>query len=307
MQQQLIRALLHALSACALLTAARAAAEPSDPDIAECLASYERSVTLRTAHALRAARGALLTCAAPTCPADVRNECALRVSEVNSQIPTLVFEALDHERNDLSAVKVSMDDQPLAEKLDGSALSVDPGEHRFVFEVAGSPAVEKRLVIREGQKDRRERVVLGPEPLRAPEPDHIAVPLQPLHEPEPKTGDSAKRVIGAVITAVGVAGLSVALYEQVVARRRYAESQRAAQSQDLGTRATTHALYEQAEHAQTFALISGGLGVAAAATGAYLLVSSMLEDGTESAPRTGARLSPWFAAAGGGLSCKGKF
>jgi hypothetical protein len=114
--------------------------------------------------------------------------------------------------------------------------------------------------------------------------------------------------VGAVITALGVAGLSVALYEQVSARARYTDSQRAADSFDPAARGSAHPLYEQAEHAQTFALISGGLGLAAAAAGVYLLVS----DGAggehrQPAPRTAARVAPWLAARSGGLTCAGEF
>ena len=309
MHQQSFRNLTS--SACALallLMAAGARAQAADPVTSECLAAYEQAVSLRAAHALRDARAQLLACAAPTCPEDVRNECALRVSEVNTQIPTLVFEALDHARNDLSQVKVSMDGQVLAEHLDGSALSVDPGEHRFVFELAGSPAVEKSLVMREGEKNRRERVVLGPEPVQAVAPERIAVPLAPVERPlPPDSGDSTRKVVGTLITAVGVAGLSVALYEQVSARARYADSQRAAGSYDPNTRASAHPLYEQAAHAQTFALISGALGLAAAGTGVYLLVSGSSSESSEHRPSTSASMRPWLSAGSGGLTCAGAF
>ena len=308
MQQQSFRAPVYASCWLSLLMAASVAAQPADPVISECLGAYEQSVSLRAAHALRAARAQLLLCAAPTCPADVRNECALRVSEVNTQIPTLVFEALDRARNDLSQVRVSMDGQPLVERLDGSALSVDPGEHRFVFELAGTPAVEKQLVIREGEKDRRERIVLGPEPVLAPPPDRIAVPLAPARETQAQVDtDSTRKLVGAVISVVGVAGLSVALYEQVSAHARYTDSQRAAQSYDPAARASAHPLYEQAAHAQTFALISGGLGLAAAAAGVYLLVADPGGEHMQPAPRAAGRVRPWLAAHSGGLTCAGEF
>jgi hypothetical protein len=53
---------------------------------------------------------------------------------------------------------VSMDGVPLATELSGVALSVDPGVHVFTFESAGATAVEKKLVVREGERDRQERV-----------------------------------------------------------------------------------------------------------------------------------------------------
>ena len=54
-----------------------------------------------------------------------------------------------------------MDGEPLADRLEGTAVSVDPGEHTFTFEAPGYAVATKRLMILEGQKDRREAVTLG--------------------------------------------------------------------------------------------------------------------------------------------------
>jgi hypothetical protein len=144
-----------------LLAAAPRFAEAADPTTADCLSASESSLTLRNQHKLREARAALLICSAPSCPADVRAECIRRVSEVNAGIPTIVFEAKDGSGNDLSAVRVTIDGQLLVERLEGTALSIDPGVHAFTFESAGQTTVSKQLVIREGEKERRERVIFG--------------------------------------------------------------------------------------------------------------------------------------------------
>ena len=67
-------------------------------------------------------------------------------------MPTVVFEAKDAAGAIVFAVKVKMDGDLLAERLQGSALPIDPGEHTFTFEVAGRPSVEKHLMIFEGEK-----------------------------------------------------------------------------------------------------------------------------------------------------------
>ena len=54
-----------------------------------------------------------------------------------------------------------MDGQPIAERLEGTALSIDPGAHTFTFETAGQANIEKQFVVHEGEKDRRERIVFG--------------------------------------------------------------------------------------------------------------------------------------------------
>lgn len=132
-----------------------------DPTMADCLSASETSLKLRKDHHLREARQQLLVCAALTCPAEVRSECERRVVDVNGAIPTLVFEAKDGNGNDLSSVVVTMDGKPLVDRLEGTAISLDPGTHAFHFEAAGFPAIDKSFVLREGEKDRRERVVFG--------------------------------------------------------------------------------------------------------------------------------------------------
>jgi hypothetical protein len=290
------------LAACALLLSMLAPAAVSaaaDPTTADCLAANERSISLRNKHQLRAARAELLICATASCPEDVRNECARRVAEVNSQMPTIVFEIKDQHDNDLSAVAVAMDGQTLVERLEGTALSIDPGEHVFVFSAAGQPPVEKRLVIRESEKGRRERIVIGapgaPGGPVAPAPTPpIAGPAQPAvapptfalsppmaqqqpvyHDAGPDGGKSTRRIIGIVVGGVGVVALGVALYEQLTARSRYSSSKRAADSMERAVADTSRELYEQASDAQTYAIVFGAAGAVALGTGLVLILTSL--------------------------------
>src|SRR5579863_741315 len=112
-------------------------AQAADPTTADCLSASEASLKLRGEHRLREARGQLLVCAAASCPEDVRNECVRRIDPVNAAIPTIIFEAKDAAGNDMTAVRVTMDGQPIADRLEGSAISIDPGTHTFRFEAAG--------------------------------------------------------------------------------------------------------------------------------------------------------------------------
>jgi hypothetical protein len=130
------------------------------PNASECAVAAEKSLTLRKQHQLRAARSELLVCASPSCPDVIRDECSRRMTEVNRAMPTIVFEARDEGGRDLSAVTVTMDGAKLADKLDGSAIAIEPGEHAFTFESASRPAVQRSFVLREGEKDRREQIVL---------------------------------------------------------------------------------------------------------------------------------------------------
>jgi hypothetical protein len=74
------------------------------------------SLKLGEEHKLRAERSQLLVCAHAACPSEIRKECLARVDEVNAQIPTIVLSAKDRKGTDISAVKVTMDGEVLAER-----------------------------------------------------------------------------------------------------------------------------------------------------------------------------------------------
>jgi hypothetical protein len=136
-------------------------ANTASPTTPECLAASDASLKLGNDHKLRAERAQLLVCADASCPADIRLECARRVDEVNARVPTLIFAAKDASGADLSAVKVTMDGEVLAERLEGTAFPIDPGEHTFTFETAGQAPVTRTLIIQEAQKDRHESIAFG--------------------------------------------------------------------------------------------------------------------------------------------------
>lgn len=191
-----------------------APARAADPTTADCLAAAEASLKSGNEHRLRAARGQLLVCAAPSCPADILKECVRRVEEVNAAIPTIIFEAKDAVGNDLSAVKVTMDGEVLSERLEGTALSIDPGEHTFLFETTGQPPIEKHFVIHEAQKDRREAIIFGAPPAAAvvppapstATPDTVAANAAPAPT-EPNRGLGAQKIAAIVAGSVGVVGV----------------------------------------------------------------------------------------------------
>ncbi len=186
----------------------------ADPTTADCLSANDQAISLRNDHKLIAARTQLLVCAASSCPSDVRKECIRRIDQINASMPTIVFEPKDGQGNDLTAVRVKMDGEVLAEHLEGMAIPLDPGAHTFTFEVAGQDAVTKQIVVHEGQKDRHEVIVVGK---AAAHPPSEAAPVAatptiaiPGALPEPSTsGAATERTIGLVALGVGVVGLGV--------------------------------------------------------------------------------------------------
>jgi hypothetical protein len=280
----------------------------AEPTTSDCLNANDRSIALRNQHQLRASRSQLLICATPSCPQEIREECVRRVAEVNAQLPTIVFEVRDLHGNDLSAVMVALDGRPWVDRLDGTALQIDPGEHQFVFKTLDGPSLTRRWIIREGEKGRRELVVLGSRQTSqgsAPPPPSYAASLRGKSDPTAAvdTGSShgAQRVIGVIVAGLGVAGLGIALYEQVVAHSRASSSQSAADSPNSKLRATSNELYQQANQAQTYAIIFGAAGAVALGTGLVLFITGLGDSDTHETANVSQRLVPSFGPDGGAL------
>jgi hypothetical protein len=234
-----------------------APARAAEPNTSECLAASEASIKAGNEHKLRQERQQLLVCAASSCPGEIRKECTRRVDEVNEAIPSLVFEAKDGGGNDLSDVKVTMDGEVLADHLDGSALSVDPGEHTFTFETPGQPAIEKQLVVREAEKQRHETIQFGV-------PSSGAVD----HPPEATAGGGlpGQKIAALVVGGVGVVGLGVggAFGVMAISKKHHAEDICPSTcTDDAGSQAWSDA--KKVGNISTIAFIAGGVALAGGA------------------------------------------
>jgi hypothetical protein len=276
--KRLLRATsLFALSSAALLGTGKRV-NAADPTTAECLAANDKSIALRNEHKLLAARTQLLVCAAASCPGEVRKECLRRIDLVNASLPTVVIEAKDGAGNDLAAVKVTMDGDVLAEKLDGSALSLDPGAHTFTFELAGQPSITKQLVIREGQKDRREVLQFGAPvasaataaapAAKAPATSSIESSVDQVSS---STGGSQK-TFAIVAAGVGVVGIGVGTIFGLSAMSKHDDANAkcpGACSDQAGVELWNDA--RTAGNISTVGFIVGGVGLA---TGAILWITA---------------------------------
>jgi hypothetical protein len=193
-----------------LAPGAARAAEPT-PTKQECVSANESAQDLRRAAQLREARKRLALCVSAACPGPVREDCAARLSEVDAAMPSLVFVARDRSGNDLSAVNVTMDGLPFADNLDGTAVQVDPGEHRFIFEGEGLPATEKVVVVHEGDKSRHINVVLGG-----------SAPVDAAQQQKEQFFSPARRrTMGLVLGGAGALGLVIGTVMGIVAKSTY--------------------------------------------------------------------------------------
>jgi len=271
----------------------------AEPATSECITTYEDSVPLRKNHQLKAARAKLLICSSESCPADIRAECLSRLTEIDASMPTVVFEAKDAAGAMVFAVKVKMDGDLLAERLQGSALPIDPGEHTFTFEVAGRPSVEKHLMNFEGEKLRRERVEF--EALAAPNP--APLPLAEIAKPEsieqrarPAAKVSPVKVkIAAVALGVGVAATGVGVAYGFVAMSRRDEANSICSSECADRRGVN--AWQDAHSAgniATGAFIVGAVGIA---TG--VVVWLLAKPAADGAPGAQIALGPGVIQLGG--------
>lgn len=164
----------------ALATPARA------DDVDRCATAAEAAQRTRLAGKLREARDHLITCSSETCPAIVRRDCARWLTEVETELPTIVVRAREG-GEDVADVRVFVDGERVAERVDGRPIPVDVGEHTLRFERPGLEAVSQRIITRSGEHARPVSVDFDPPEKPA------AAPVGPL-------------VLGGVGVALAAAG-----------------------------------------------------------------------------------------------------
>jgi hypothetical protein len=293
-------------------------AHAADPTTADCLSASNTSIKLRRDHSLREARQQLLVCAAQTCPSDISAECERHLVAVNAAIPTLVFEVKDAAGNDLPAVSVMMDGKPLTDRLEGTAISLDPGAHSFHFAIAGQTPVDKMFVLHEGEKDRRERIVFGiaapisapPGSVQATHPGTNANSSVPTGESSVPSsaasggGMSTLRTLGLVSGGVGLVGLGMGAVFGMLAGSASSSQQNNCASptncpnhaQALSDRST----FTTDSSVEIAGFVAGGVLVAAG-------VAMFIAGGSKEPAKTGLLFLPTISPESAGLTLRGGF
>jgi hypothetical protein len=220
----------------------------------------------------------------------------------------------------VSAVRVAVDGRPLSQRLEGTPLRVDPGEHTFTFEATGTQPIALRFVLKEGEKGRRERVLLGaigpiPPPTAAgpasgqPQApavhvgDSAPAPVPPLDGSAGGLGN--RKTLGLVVGGVGLVGVVIGSVFGLLASSNWSSSQSAcgspincpnhAQAVSDHDSAVTHGAIS------TAGFIAGGVLLAG---GAILYLSAGT---TPRAPTSGLVVSPSLEPHAAALSVKGRF
>jgi hypothetical protein len=242
----------------------------SDSEKEQCITAADQGQQLRDDNKYRLARDAFSRCARETCPVVVKRECGQWLHELDERSPTVVLGAQDGKGNDLTDVKVTVDDAPFASTLDGKPALVDPGEHLFRYEAAGLPPIEEHVVIKAGEKNHVLKVQFRELP---PSPTPIDTP------PAPEIG-----LLSTIPPAVWVfGGVAIAAF---ASEAYFGLSGLGDRSSDLGTGGCApHCPSSEKSSIQTkfvLADVSLGVGLVSAGLATYFFIASRRPTATDS-------------------------
>ncbi len=284
----------------ALLAHASAAAAPMSKE--QCIDANVRAQDARRDLHFAEAAEALRACLDPSCPSTLRDDCAERLDELQKAMPTIVFTAKDGDGRDLSDVAVTIDGKPLLAKLDGRAVFVDPGEHVLGFRTSSGQTFEKKIVVIEGEKARRESVVIGA-PSTPPAPARADAPAPLPVRPAP---GSPRRTSGLVLGGVGLIGLGLGSYFGLRASSRWSESEAACSTTSCPDHAgavASHGSAVRFASVSTVSFVTGGAFLLAGAL-LFLTAPSAADQATTSAR---VRVAPAVSGEGAGMFAIGVF
>ncbi len=152
----------------------------------ECVQFFEKGQALEQANKLLSAREKFHACIPESCGKNLPKDCLARYEALLPRIPTVVLEAVRGDEQ-LVDVEVSIDGSVVANRLEGRALEVDPGEHVFVFTSKGETVTEKRVILesKKGQSVKASFPVAKVKPVVKPVATSAANSAEP-----PKVGDA---------------------------------------------------------------------------------------------------------------------
>lgn len=219
----------------------------------ECVASHEKAqVDFRAAHLIAAKQG-LIKCVA-ACPSEIALDCTTLLQQVESNIPTVVVAATDAQGTDVQAAQVTIDDQLSLAQLDGVSIPLDPGEHRFRIRWPTGESLEQRVVLSEGEKNRR---VLFNAP-QAPKPAETSSDSGTL--PEPSSVQRGKRTASYVLGAASLGFLATFAVFAISGKQKQNEVERCKPYCPQATADAMHSRYLIGDISLGLALATGGLG-----------------------------------------------
>ena len=209
-----------ALAVSLTATASRGApAGLSSEEKQQCVDAYEQSQRLRRDGKLRAAHERLVVCSNRACPEAAQLDCARWLAEVEQAQPSAVVTAKGPGGEELTDVRVLVDGEVAAERIDGRSIAVDPGLHTVRVETARGRSLEQSVLFREGEKFRPVEFSFAPVP--AP-PAPAAPPAPPPPPPRAVRATRGQPVpLGAyVLGGIGVAAIAAGTVLDITGKNR---------------------------------------------------------------------------------------
>lgn len=253
--------LVHLVSIAVAAIAMGGPASAADPKPAaknqkkQCIRAHGLGQVQRKAFKFRIAAREFEACARDVCPEVLRKECSRWVKEIRAEQPSIVVDARAADGNEITSVKVFVDDALAMNRLDGEPFEIDPGERVFRFQDSTGRVVEKKITIEIGDKNRKVSVSFsGVTP--------TAAPTQPTTPPEEQDAPGPSP-LAYVLIGVGGAGLINSLIFGIAAK---------SQESDLKSTCAPDCSREEVDTMRTKYLVSDislGVGVVALAAGAY--------------------------------------
>jgi hypothetical protein len=152
---------LNARTLLALAVASWSAFAHAEDEKTVCLTQHEQGQVLRRTGKFYAARAAFAACTSEACPAPVRKRCAELLADLDAVQPSIVVAVHDASGRDLvRGVSMSLDGESPRE-VPAVAMRVDPGEHMLRVTAPARPPIDRPLVVREGETERRVDIVVG--------------------------------------------------------------------------------------------------------------------------------------------------
>jgi len=205
------------------------------------------------------------------------------MEDVRRRLPRLKVVLLGVTSNE--SVRVTMDNKPTPAALLGVERPIDPGHHRLEARVDGQLRATRELSIAEGQIYQIDLEVGAPAPSFEP----VAMSARAAGQ----DGHSWRKTGGYIGLGLGALGIGIGTYTGIVALNRKSELDAVCHPSCPPSSADA---IDSFRSNRTVSYVSFGIGVAAAATGAVLLVL-----GTPSAEHVALRAQPGGLTIGGRL------
>jgi hypothetical protein len=229
-------------------------------DVASCVAAHSHGQAERNAGRLQSAKSDFISCSASECPGAIRGECAAFVAEVEANMASVVFAAVDADGRDVTDVKVQVDQRAVLDKLSGLATTLDPGSHEIVYTWPDGLEQKQTVVVAQGEKNRRVELRRAPNKVEAP-----AAPRPPAPSHVKSTPALAYVLAGVGVTALG-------------SFAAFAVTGKSAESAMDGCKpACTQSQLDKMRLRYLVADISLGVGVVALGASGYLFISASRE------------------------------